>query len=307
MTKMATGRLHGLHPNKSRATIMGLAVSSQVWSGNLNRCRVLIKCSINNTEQERLKAAKKRVSKAREVISHYPRVRRYFDVVCSEPRAGGKISPNQLLKKDMLPVEGMLPYLRCLSALVPRMKDLEILHRHGLIAMDPIDFLRWRLGTVIGGHSRRENCIRSVCINLVSGLQAHITYSDRVSQFVMRQAKQLATMESLTSFHMGSTVGEERSHDDSTSMLWPRVVIPEVSQTLTTFRHPPGYKFHSRDKAERRYQNCHDFARLSSFVDEQAVVGDGGKTFRHFSPFNCEYVDDSWQPPRGHHPESRGG
>ncbi|KAG5932515.1 hypothetical protein E4U53_001296 [Claviceps sorghi] len=79
---------------------------------------------------------------------------------------GSPYHPNQLVSKHHLPVEGLCQK-EFMYRIACKVSDLKVLHKKGLLQMDPWDFLRWRVHLQISDKLNRigqsaRGCVRSV-------------------------------------------------------------------------------------------------------------------------------------------------
>ncbi|EGR50332.1 uncharacterized protein TRIREDRAFT_105346 [Trichoderma reesei QM6a] len=87
-----------------------------------------------NPRDKALRASLKRY---RDNSSKFKKIREVF----GEP---SRYHPNQLLSKDYLPSSGLCQ-MELMYRLACKISDLQHLYRMGALAMDPFDFIRWRL------------------------------------------------------------------------------------------------------------------------------------------------------------------
>ena len=144
------------------------------------------------------------------------------------------VHPNQLIAKGILPDEGLcvtgpkLLYKLCL-----RLKDLQELFVQGELRMNPVNFIRWRLGCCL---QQKPGCFRSICSDLAKDTE----YGDYVMRYVMLRAEHLRQRHSSQRFaadvpspplrlhrlennETGRSCSKKRKRDNITSTLAIRI------------------------------------------------------------------------------------
>ncbi|KAG6004087.1 hypothetical protein E4U54_000594 [Claviceps lovelessii] len=104
-------------------------------------------------------AIRKRAKLHQDNMSKHVKIREIFSDV-------SPYHPNQLVSKHHLPVEGLCQK-EFMYRIACKVSDLKVLHRKGLLTMDPWDFLRWRVHLQISDKVNRigqsaRGCVRSV-------------------------------------------------------------------------------------------------------------------------------------------------
>ena len=144
-------------------------------------------------ETNRLKTLQADIKPVAETVRQYQIVRDQFRITLSRDVTVANLHPNQLLGKQHLPAEGMLCKAQSLAKLLPRLKDLIVLKHYNEIRMEPLEFLRWRLGTIIQQRATQRRRNRSCLVAVAANLSLQNTpYYDPLTGFIHHRAQDLA-------------------------------------------------------------------------------------------------------------------
>lgn len=173
--------------------------------------------------------------------------------------------PDQLFTPAFMPDDGLTDSPAAMYGIALRLLDLCDLKKRGCLAMEPVDFLRWRIGEIL---MTKPNALRVICQTIQKNDE---TYGDPIMRFVMRHVDDVAQNREATRrarFATGSSGYRVNKRNSKLSKLRTSPLRAPLSTDPLAFRLQRAKDKEEKDALRTQYIN----RPINTNLDKRSTV-----------------------------------